>query len=104
MEYITELTNTITSYIYSFFEQEEHLLFKKIEMSFVNDVDEKEVDELVNSVKKDIDDEKQMVELEIRYENLVRDYDEMISKNTFEDNEDENNDSNNDDGKVLIPV
>jgi len=104
MEYVTELTNTITSYIYSFFEKEEHFLFKKIEMSFVNDVDEKEVDELVNSVKKDIDDEKQMVELEIRYENLVRDYDEMISKNTFEDNEDENNDNNNDDGKVLIPV
>jgi len=104
MEYVTELTNTITSYIYSFFEKEEHFLFKKIEMSFVNDVDEKEVDELVNSVKKDIDDEKQMVELEIRYGNLVRDYDEMISKNTFEDNEDENNDSNNDDGKVLIPV
>lgn len=96
---ITELTNTITSYIYSFFVQEEYLLFKKIEMSFVNDVDEKEVDELVNSVKKDIEDEKQMKELEFRYENLVREYEMIIQS---EEENDEENDGENDDGKIMI--
>ena len=99
MEYITELTYTITSYIYSFFVQEEYLHFKKIEMSFVNDVDEKEVDELVNSVKKDIEDEKQMKELEFRYENLVREYEMIIQS---EEENDEENDGENDDGKIMI--
>ena len=99
MEYITELTYTITSYIYSFFVQEEYLHFKKIEMSFVNDVDEKEVDELVNSVKNDIEDEKQMKELEFRYENLVREYEMIIQS---EEENDEENDGENDDGKIMI--
>ena len=99
MEYITELTYTITSYIYSFFVLEEYLHFKKIEMSFVNDVDEKEVDELVNSVKKDIEDEKQMKELEFRYENLVREYEMIIQS---EEENDEENDGENDDGKIMI--
>jgi|LakMenEpi03Aug12_release.lakeMendotaPanAssembly.Ray.scaffolds.fasta_scaffold1509825_1 hypothetical protein len=104
MEYLIDITNTITSYIYSFFVQEEYLHFKKIELTFIDDVNDEEIDNLINTVKKDIEDEKQMVELEIRYENLVREYDDMISKQSFEDNEDENNDSNNDDGKIMIPV
>jgi hypothetical protein len=102
MEYLIEISSKVTSYIYSFFEQEEHFLFKKIEMTFVDDVNDEEIYNLINTVKKDIEDEKQMVELEIRYENLVREYDDMILKKSFEENEDENNDSNNDDGKIMV--
>ncbi len=105
MEYIIDLTNTITSYIYSFFVQEEYLLFKKIEMSFEDDINEKDVENLINSVKKDIEDEKKMRELQIRYENLVKDYDEILAKKSFdEDDENVNNNdnNNNNEGKILI--
>ena len=105
MEYLIDLTKTITSYIYSFFAQEEYLLFKKIEMSFIEDINEKDVENLINSVKKDIEDEKQMRELEIRYENLVKDYDDMITKKMSEeenDEDDNSNDDNNNEGKVLV--
>ena len=106
MEYIIDLTNTITSYIYSFFVQEEYLLFQKIEMSFEDDINEKDVENLINSVKKDIEDEKQMRELQIRYENLVKDCDEMFTKKSSEENdedEDENgNNNDNNETKVLV--
>ena len=43
MEYIINLTNTITSYIFSFFVKED-VPSKSIEMIFIDDVDENEVD------------------------------------------------------------
>ena len=104
MEYIINLTNTVTSYILSFFVEQEKILFKSIEMVFV---DENEVDELINSVKKDIANEKQTTEeLEIRYLNFVKEYNDMILlKKSFEEQENEesennNSDDENDDGKV----
>jgi len=106
MEYIINLTSTITSYIFSFFVKKD-VPSKSIEMIFIDDVDENEVDELINSVKKDIANEKQTTkELEIRYSNFVKDYNDMILlKKSFEEqeneeNEDNNSDDENDDGKV----
>ena len=104
MEYIINLTNTVTSYILSFFVEQEKILLKSIEMVFV---DENEVDELINSVKKDIANEKQTTEeLEIRYLNFVKEYNDMILlKKSYEEQENEesennNSDDENDDGKV----
>ena len=106
MEYIINLTNTITSYIFSFFVKE-NVPSKSIEMIFIDDVDENEVDELINSVKKDIANEKQTTEeLEIRYLNFVKEYNDMILlKKSYEEQENEesennNSDDENDDGKV----
>ena len=102
MEYIINLTNTVTSYILSFFVEQEKILLKSIEMVFV---DENEVDELINSVKKDIANEKQTTEeLEIRYSNFVKEYKDMILlKKSFEEQEESennNSDDENDDGKI----
>ena len=102
MEYIINLTNTVTSYILSFFVEQEKILLKSIEMVFV---DENEVDELINSVKKDIANEKQTTEeLEIRYSNFVKEYNDMILlKKSFEEQEESennNSDDENDDGKI----
>ena len=102
MEYIINLTNTVTSYILSFFVEQEKILLKSIEMVFV---DENEVDELINSVKKDIANEKQATEeLEIRYSNFVKEYNDMILlKKSFEEQEESennNSDDENDDGKI----
>ena len=62
-----------------------------------------EVNELLDSIKKEIKTEKELELLEIRYNNLVKDVEELFKQlddDDEEENNDKNNNNNNDNGKV----
>ena len=65
-----------------------------------------EVNELIYSVEKEIKTEKELELMEIRYNNLVKDVEELFKQldDDEEENDDKNNNNNNDNGKVGLLI
>lgn len=97
MEYITDFFYKNIEYLQTMFVAKNHL----IRINEEEDCSE-EINKLMDVIEKEIKFEKEMELLQIRYENLVKDVEDMKEDEDDNDNKKNDNNNNNNNGKISL--